>query len=70
MILEVEQTEQAVTVSSPESKWNFNQLGSIMLRTAIDANGVDYKRLLEVIGEEAMANRLTQGMLNELLNTN
>ncbi len=68
-MLEVDDaTGKAYQKFSPENKQQFNQLVSIMLKKAINAeSAVDYKNFLDEIGAEAEKNGLTPEILNDLL---
>ncbi len=55
---------------SPENKKKFNMAVNIVLKKAInDAGALNYKAMLDEIGNEAVSNGLTPGTLNELLHS-
>ena len=56
---------------SPESKQQFNQVVSLMLKKAINDKSLpDYKKKLDEIGFKAVAAGLTPEILAELLKSN
>jgi len=56
---------------SPESKQQFNQTISLMLKKAVnDATFAEYSKLLDDISNEALKNGLTPEILEELLASN
>jgi len=56
---------------SPESKQQFNQVVSLMLKKAINDKSLpDYKKSLDDIGFKAVAAGLTPEILEELLKSN
>jgi predicted double-glycine peptidase len=69
IILEVDENVGKVYRQfSPESKKEFNQAVSLMLKKAVnDASFSDYMTYLDSIGNKATANGLTAGNLDELL---
>lgn len=69
IILEVDETVGKVYRQfSPESKKEFNQAVSLMLKkTANDASFSDYMVYLDTIGNKATANGLTPEKLDDLL---
>ena len=69
IILEVDDTVGKIYRSfSDESKLQFNQTISLMVKKAVnDATFAEYSRLLEDTGNAAVKNRLTPEILEELL---
>jgi hypothetical protein len=56
---------------SPESKQQFNQVVSLMLKKAVNDSALpDYKKKLDEIGFKAAAAGLTPEILEELLKSN
>jgi predicted double-glycine peptidase len=71
IILEVDETVGKVYRQfSPESKKEFSQAVSLMLKKAVnDASFSDYMVYLDAIGNKAIGNGLTSDKLDELLKT-
>lgn len=69
IILEVDETVGKVYRQfSPESKKEFNQAVSLMLKKAVnDTSFSDYMVYLDAIGNKAITNGLTSDKLDELL---
>jgi len=69
IVLEVDDTVGKVYRSfSPESKQQFNQTVSLMVKKAVnDATFADYSKLLDDTGSEAVKNGLTPEILEALL---
>jgi hypothetical protein len=72
MVLEVDNTVGKIYKSfSDESKQQFSQTISLMVRKAInDATFVEYSKLLDDTGNEAVKNGLTPEILEALLASN
>jgi hypothetical protein len=69
IVLEVDDTVGKIYRSfSPESKQQFNQTISLMLKKAVnDSTFAEYSKLLDEIGNEAVKNGLTPEILEALL---
>jgi hypothetical protein len=72
IVLEVDDTVGKIYRSfSPESKRQFNQTVSLLVKKAInDATFAEYSKLLDDNGEEALKNGLTPEILEALLASN
>ncbi len=72
IVLEVDETVAKVYRSfSSESKLQFNQAVSLMLKKAVnDATFAEYSKLLDETGSEAVKNGLTPDILESLLASN
>jgi len=71
IVLEVDDaTGKAYQKFSAETKQNFNRTISIFLKKAInDSSSANYKKMLNNIGNEAVKNGLTPGILHDLLHS-
>ena len=71
IVLEVDEaTGRAYQKLNLETRQKFNRTISLFLKKAInDADGENYRALLNTIGEEAIKNGLTPETLNELLHS-
>jgi secreted protein with Ig-like and vWFA domain len=71
IVLEVDDaTGKVYRNFSPENKKKFNLAVNIVLKKAInDAGAVNYKKMLDEIGTEAVSNGLTPEILNGLLSS-
>jgi len=72
ILLEVDDTVGKIYKGlSPESKQQFNQTISLMLKKAVnDATFAEYSKLLDETGNEALRNGLTAEILERLLASN